>query len=243
MLIFPAIDLYGGKAVRLYKGDYAQMTVYSDDPVAVARDFAAAGAKQIHMVDLEGARDGDMPNLGVVRRIYEATGLFIELGGGIRDINALHRAFDAGVARAILGTAAISDPDFLAAAAKAHPGKIAAGADLKDGVVAVRGWLESSGVTAGDFFDSMDYLGIDTVICTDIARDGAMRGANAALYGEIMSAHPALRLIASGGVSSMDDVLRLRDLGLYGAIIGKAYYTGSIDLAEAVTAAAEKVSP
>lgn len=237
MLIFPAIDMYGGKAVRLYRGDYEQMTVYSDDPVSVARDFVAAGAEQIHMVDLEGARDGDMPNLGTVREIYRATGAFIELGGGIRSLDALARVFDAGVSRAILGTAAVSDPAFLEAAVAKYGSKIAAGCDLRDGVVAVKGWLESSGVTADEFFSRMTALGIDTIICTDIARDGAMRGANAALYGEIMAAHPGIKLVASGGVSGMEDIGRLRALNLYGAIVGKAYYTGAIDLKKAVEAA------
>ena len=237
MLIFPAIDMYGGKAVRLYRGDYEQMTVYSDDPVSVARDFVLAGAEQIHMVDLEGARDGDMPNLGTVREIYRATGAFIELGGGIRSLDALARVFDAGVSRAILGTAAVSDPAFLEAAVAKYGSKIAAGCDLRDGVVAVKGWLESSGVTADEFFSRMTALGIDTIICTDIARDGAMRGANAALYGEIMAAHPGIKLIASGGVSGMEDIGRLRALNLYGAIVGKAYYTGAIDLKKAVEAA------
>lgn len=237
MLIFPAIDMYGGKAVRLYKGDYAKMTVYSDDPVGIARDFAASGAEQIHMVDLEGARSGEMPNLGVVREVVKATGAFVELGGGIRSLDALDAVFDAGVSRAILGTAAVSDPAFLESAVAKYGGKIAAGCDLKDGVVAVKGWLESSQFTAGDFFTRMTELGIDTVICTDIARDGAMRGANAALYEQIMAAHPGIRLIASGGVSGMDDIARLRALDLYGAIIGKAYYTGAIDLRAAVEAA------
>ena len=237
MLIFLAIDMYGGKAVRLYRGDYEQMTVYSDDPVSVARDFVLAGAEQIHMVDLEGARDGDMPNLGTVREIYRATGAFIELGGGIRSLDALARVFDAGVSRAILGTAAVSDPAFLEAAVAKYGNKIAAGCDLRDGVVAVKGWLESSGVTADEFFSRMTALGIDTIICTDIARDGAMRGANAALYGEIMAAHPGIKLIASGGVSGMEDIGRLRALNLYGAIVGKAYYTGAIDLKKAVEAA------
>ena len=237
MLIFPAIDMYGGKAVRLYRGEYEQMTVYSDDPVSVARDFVAAGAEQIHMVDLEGARDGDMPNLGTVREIYKATGAFIELGGGIRSLDALARVFDAGVSRAILGTAAVSDPAFLEAAVAKYGNKIAAGCDLRDGVVAVKGWLESSGVTADEFFSRMTALGIDTIICTDIARDGAMRGANAALYGEIMAAHPGIKLVASGGVSGMEDIGRLRALNLYGAIVGKAYYTGAIDLRKAVEAA------
>lgn len=237
MLIFPAIDLYEGKAVRLFKGDYAQMTVYSDDPVSVARDFIAAGAQQIHCVDLAGARDGNMPNLGTVREIVKATGAFVELGGGIRTLEALERVFDAGVERAILGTAAVSDPAFLEAAVAKYGAKIAAGCDLKDGKVAVKGWLETSDVTADGFFTRMTELGIDTVICTDIARDGAMRGANDKLYGEIMAAHPSVKLTASGGVSSMDDVRRLRALDLYGAIVGKAYYTGAIDLKEAVEAA------
>lgn len=237
MLIFPAIDLYEGKAVRLFKGDYAQMTVYSDDPVSVARDFVAAGAQQIHCVDLAGARDGNMPNLGTVREIVKATGAFVELGGGIRTLEALERVFDAGVERAILGTAAVSDPAFLEAAVAKYGAKIAAGCDLKDGKVAVKGWLETSDVTADGFFTRMTELGIDTVICTDIARDGVMRGANDKLYGEIMAAHPSVKLTASGGVSAMDDVRRLRALDIYGAIIGKAYYTGAIDLKEAVEAA------
>lgn len=237
MLIFPAIDMYEGKAVRLLRGDYENMTVYSTDPVAVARDFAAKGAGQIHMVDLEGARSGDMPNLGVVRAVYDATGLFIELGGGIRDMDGVERAFDSGASRVILGTAAVENPAFLEAAAAKYGGRIAAGCDLRDGKVAVKGWLETADVRAGDFFDSMERLGVDTVICTDIARDGAMRGANDALYAGIMAGHPALKLIASGGVSSMEDIRRLRALGLSGAIIGRAYYTGAIKLEEAVEAA------
>lgn len=237
MLIFPAIDMFQGKAVRLFKGDYQNMTVYSENPLAVAEDFAAQGAEWIHMVDLEGARDGGMPNLHIVSRIYKATGLSIELGGGIRDMDAISRAVDAGAARVILGTAAVSSPELLEAAAARYLGRIAAGCDLRGGRVAVKGWLEDSGVTADDFFSRMLSLGVDTVICTDIARDGAMRGANAALYGEIVSKHPGVKLTASGGVSSMEDIARLRALGLYGAIIGKAYYTGAIDLKSAVEAA------
>ena len=237
MLIFPAIDLYDGKAVRLYKGDYNNMTVYSSDPVSVAADFVSKGARQIHMVDLAGARDGGMPNLGVVREVVRATGAFVELGGGIRDAEGIERALDAGVSRVILGAAAAADAGFLGSAVAKCGGKIAAGCDLRDGEVAVKGWLESSGVTAGEFFSRMTGLGVETVICTDIARDGAMRGANDALYAEISRAFPAVRLIASGGVSSMEDIARLRALGLYGAIIGKAYYTGAIDLEKAVEAA------
>ena len=236
MLIFPAIDLYEGRAVRLYKGDYAKMTVYSEDPVAVARDFAAQGARQMHTVDLEGARDGGTPNLGIIERIAKETGLFVECGGGLRDMAAIDRAFAAGVGRVILGTAAVSDERLLAESVQKYGEKIAVGADLRDGRVAIKGWREDSGRTAEDFLRKVEALGVRTVICTDISRDGAMRGANAELY-ERLQREFGLELIASGGVSSLEDVVRLRALGLYGAIIGKAYYTGDISLREAVEAA------
>lgn len=236
MLIFPAIDLYEGRAVRLYKGDYAKMTVYSEDPAAVARDFAAQGVRQIHTVDLEGARDGGTPNLGIIERIAKETGLFVECGGGLRDMAAIDRAFAAGVGRVILGTAAVSDERLLAESVQKYGEKIAVGADLRDGRVAIRGWREDSGLTAEDFLRKVEALGVRTVICTDISRDGAMRGANAELY-ERLQREFGLDLIASGGVSSLEDVARLRALGLYGAIIGKAYYTGDIALREAVEAA------
>ena len=236
MLIFPAIDLYEGRAVRLYKGDYARMTVYSDDPVSVARDFKAQGAAQMHTVDLEGARDGGTPNLGTIERIVRETGLFVECGGGLRDMAAIDRAFSAGVGRVILGTAAVSDPALLEEAVGKYGERIAVGADLRDGRVAIRGWREDSGVTAEDLLRKIEALGVRTVICTDISRDGAMRGANAELY-ERLQREFGLDLIASGGVSGMEDVRRLRGLGLYGAIIGKAYYTGDIALRDAVEAA------
>lgn len=236
MLIFPAIDLYEGRAVRLYKGDYAKMTVYSEDPVAVAWDFAAQGARQMHTVDLEGARDGGTPNLGIIERIAKETGLFVECGGGLRDMAAIDRAFAAGVGRVILGTAAVSDERLLAESVQKYGEKIAVGADLRDGRVAIKGWREDSGLTAEDFLRKVEALGVRTVICTDISRDGAMRGANAELY-ERLQREFGLELIASGGVSSLEDVARLRALGLYGAIIGKAYYTGDISLREAVEAA------
>ena len=236
MLIFPAIDLYEGRAVRLYKGDYAKMTVYSEDPAAVARDFAAQGVRQMHTVDLEGARDGGTPNLGIIERIAKETGLFVECGGGLRDMAAIDRAFAAGVGRVILGTAAVSDERLLAESVQKYGEKIAVGADLRDGRVAIRGWREDSGLTAEDFLRKVEALGVRTVICTDISRDGAMRGANAELY-ERLQREFGLDLIASGGVSSLEDVARLRALGLYGAIIGKAYYTGDIELREAVEAA------
>lgn len=236
MLIFPAIDLYEGRAVRLYKGDYAKMTVYSEDPAAVARDFAAQGVRQMHTVDLEGARDGGTPNLGIIERIAKETGLFVECGGGLRDMAAIDRAFAARVGRVILGTAAVSDERLLAESVQKYGEKIAVGADLRDGRVAIRGWREDSGLTAEDFLRKVEALGVRTVICTDISRDGAMRGANAELY-ERLQREFGLELIASGGVSSLEDVARLRALGLYGAIIGKAYYTGDISLREAVEAA------
>lgn len=236
MLIFPAIDLYEGKAVRLYKGNYDEMTVYSTDPVSVARDFKAQGAEQMHTVDLEGARDGGTPNLGMIERIVAETGLFVECGGGMRDMASIDRAFSSGVGRVILGTAAVSDEALLADAVQKYGEKIAVGADLRDGKVAIKGWREDSGLTAEDFLRRIEALGVRTVICTDISRDGAMRGANAELY-ERLQREFGLDLIASGGVSSMEDVARLRALGLYGAIIGKAYYTGDISLWAAVEAA------
>ena len=235
MILFPAIDLVGGKAVRLYKGDYAQMTVYSDDPASVALDFKACGAGHIHIVDLEGARDGGVPNLDTVLRIKSESGLFCEIGGGIRGIEVIERYLSAGIDRVILGTAAIEDEALLREAVARYGKAIAVGADLKDGFVAVKGWLESSAVTADEFFKKMQSLGVSTVICTDISRDGAMRGTNRGLYRELSQKY-SMDITASGGVSSMDDVIALRDMGLYAAIIGKAYYTGAIDLREAVKA-------
>lgn len=236
MEIYPAIDLYGGKAVRLYKGDYAQMTVYSDDPVSVAKDFAAAGAKSIHLVDLEGAKTGEPENLTAIRKILDETDLFAEVGGGIRSLETVERYLSIGVGRVILGTAAVTDPAFLEAALAKYGEKIAVGVDLKDGFVAIKGWTEKSALTAAGFFSQMERLGVKTVICTDISRDGAMQGTNRGLYRELSQAYH-LELIASGGVSSLEDVLALKAMGLHGAIIGKAYYIGAIDLKQAVEAA------
>ena len=236
MYIYPAIDLYGGKAVRLYKGDYAQMTVYSDDPVSVARDFAAAGASHIHLVDLEGAKIGKPANLDTIAKIVEATGLFAEVGGGIRDMETVDSYLSIGVSRVILGTAAVKDPVFLQAALDIHGEKIAVGVDLKDGFVAIKGWTETSDLKAEDFFEKMQNMGVKTIICTDISRDGAMKGANRELYRELSSKF-AIGLIASGGVSSMEDVTALAEMKLHGAIIGKAYYIGAVDLKQAVEAA------
>ena len=236
MYIYPAIDLYGGKAVRLFKGDYDQMTVYSDDPVSVAKDFAAAGASHIHLVDLEGAKIGKPANLDTIRAIVETTGLFAEVGGGIRDMATVDSYLSIGVSRVILGTAAVKDPDFLHAALQKYGEKIAVGVDLKDGFVAIKGWTETSDLKAEEFFEKMQKSGVKTIICTDISRDGAMKGTNRALY-RALSEEFDIDLIASGGVSSMEDVMALADMKLHGAIIGKAYYIGAIDLKQAVEAA------
>lgn len=236
MLIFPAIDLYEGKAVRLLKGDYANMTVYSDHPLEIARDFVAAGAKYIHMVDLEGARDGATPNLSAVAEVCKRTDLFVEIGGGIRNMETVERYFSVGADRVILGTAAVTDEAFLKAAVKAYGERIAVGVDIKDGKVAIRGWTESSGLDAFAFCEKMQALGVRTLICTDISKDGAMMGTNRELYREL-AARFSLQIVASGGVSSPEDVKALADLDLYGAIIGKAYYTGAIDLRRAIEVA------
>lgn len=239
MLIFPAIDLYGGSAVRLFKGDYNQMTVYSTDPLAVAKDFEKKGATYIHMVDLEGAKDGTTPNLSVVRSIAQNTSLRVEIGGGIRSMETVDKYISAGVYRVILGTAAINDRPFLEAALEKYGEKIAVGADVKDGFVAIKGWLETSSVSCEDFFSDMEKLGVRTVICTDISKDGAMRGTNRALY-KTLSERFSVDIVASGGVSSMEDIKALRDMRLYGAIVGKAYYVGAIDLSEAIALAEGK---
>ena len=236
MNILPAIDLYQGKAVRLYKGDYAQMTVYSDHPEEVARDFQNQGAGYMHLVDLEGAKVGTPANLPTIRRILEATELFTEVGGGIRSMETVEAYLSAGVDRVILGTAAVTDEGFLKAAISRYGEKIAVGVDLKDGFVAIRGWTEKSELTAETFLTRMEVLGVSAVICTDISRDGAMQGANRDLYRQL-SRKFSVKLIASGGVSTLEDIRRLREMGLYGAIVGKAYYLGAIDLREAIEVA------
>ena len=234
MNLFPAIDLYGGKAVRLYKGNYNEMTVYNDDPVAVAKDFEACGAKNIHLVDLEGAKTGETPNLDVISRIVSETNLFAEVGGGIRSMQTIEKYISAGVSRVILGTAAVTNQSFLMAAVLKYGKAIAVGVDIRDGFVAINGWTENSALHYEDFMNKIVMLGVSTVIVTDISRDGAMKGTNRSLYAELAEKFPMLNVIASGGVSSLDDVNALNKMDIYGAIIGKAYYTGAIDLKEAV---------
>ena len=233
MNILPAIDLFDKKAVRLFKGDYNQMTVYSNNPIEIARDFEAKGAKFIHMVDLEGAKDGTTPNLEIVAQVAKETGLFVEIGGGIRSMETLEKYFSAGVDRAILGTSAVTDEEFLKMAVNAYGDKIAVGADVKDGYIAIKGWLEKSTLTLDAFFEKMQSLGVKTIICTDISKDGAMRGTNLKMYKELSEKY-SLDIVASGGVSTIDDVIELRKMDLYGAIIGKAYYIGAIDLEKAI---------
>ena len=236
MYIYPAIDLYAGKAVRLYKGDYARMTVYSDNPEKVAKDFAAAGAKHIHLVDLEGAKLGKPANLETIQKIRASAPLFTEVGGGIRNLETVEQYVSIGVDRVILGTAAVTDPAFQEAALGKYGEKIAVGVDLKDGFVAIKGWTEKSELSADAFFEKMQNLGVKTVICTDISRDGAMQGTNRELYRELSQKY-TIDLIASGGVSGLEDVAALKAMGLHGAIIGKAYYIGAIDLKQAVEVA------
>ena len=236
MLIFPAIDLYDGKAVRLYKGDYAQMTVYSENPPEIAETFYKTGAGCLHLVDLEGAKTGETPNLETIKRIREAAPLFVEVGGGVRSMEVVERYLNAGIDRVILGTAAVTEPAFLREAVETYKERIAVGVDIKDGRVAIRGWTEKSALDAFDFCRELQNIGVQTVICTDISKDGAMQGTNRALYGKLSKAF-SLNIVASGGVSTLDDVKALRALNLYGAIIGKAYYTGAIDLREALEAA------
>ena len=238
MLIFPAIDLFEGKAVRLFKGDYAQMTVYNEDPLAVVEDFKAAGATCLHVVDLEGAKSGETPNIDTVTALSSVEGLFVEVGGGIRSMEVVDRYLSAGVDRVILGTAAVKDEAFLRAAVAKYGEKIAVGVDIKDGFVAIKGWTEKSDLEAMAFCEKMQNIGVRTLICTDISKDGAMQGANHALYREL-SERFGVQIIASGGVSSIEDVKKLAAIDLYGAIVGKAYYTGAINLKEAIEVACQ----
>ena len=233
MLIFPAIDLYEGQAVRLFKGDYNRKTVYSDNPTVIAEDFKQAGASCIHIVDLEGARDGNTPNLDIVCDIKAKTGLFCEIGGGIRTMEVIDKYITSGMDRVILGTAAVKNPDFVREAVNKYREKIAVGVDIKDGYVAIKGWTEKSEYDAFEFCKKMQDIGVKTIICTDISKDGAMIGTNRELYKELSKKFD-INIVASGGVSSIDDVIALNEMDLYGAIIGKAYYKKAIDLKKAI---------
>ncbi len=233
MLIMPAIDLYEGKAVRLYKGDYAQMTIYSDHPEEIALHFKEEGAGYLHIVDLEGAASGKTPNMETILKIKEKSGLRCEVGGGIRSMDVIDSYLSNGIDRVILGTAAIEDPDLLKKALDRYAEKIVVGVDLKDGKIATHGWIKTEEENRDTFFVRLQELGVRTIICTDISRDGAMQGSNFALYQELSEKY-AFDLIASGGVSSLEDIRKLKELDIYGFIIGKACYSGALSIKEAV---------
>ena len=236
MYIFPAIDLIDGKAVRLRKGDYNEVTVYSDSPAEVAASFEEKGARFLHVVDLDGAKDGTTANFQTVRDIIERTGLSVEIGGGVRDIERVKKYMDIGVDRVIIGTAAVTDPEFLAEAVKLYGDRIVVGVDVKDGFVAIKGWLEISEVSCFDFCEKLSKMGVNTVICTDISKDGMMSGTNVELYRQLKERF-GMNIIASGGVSSIDDVRALSEMDIFGAIVGKALYTGDVDLERAISVA------
>ena len=236
MKLFPAIDLFDGEAVRLFKGEYQKMTVYSENPVEIALDFYSKGAKCMHVVDLEGAKSGETPNIETVKKLVSSTDAFVEVGGGIRSEKVVERYLTAGVNRVILGTSAVENPEFLKSCIKEFGDKIAVGVDIKDGFVAIKGWTEKSAYSGVDFCKKMQDEGVKTIICTDISKDGAMLGTNHELY-KTLKNELSINVIASGGVSSIEDVKKLKDIDIYGAIIGKAYYTGAIDLVEALKVA------
>lgn len=233
MNIIPAIDLLGGKAVRLQKGDYNLVTVYNDDPAQVAKSFFECGAEFLHVVDLDGAKSGRTDNFDTVKEIVKKSGLSVEVGGGIRNIETVRKYADAGVDRIILGTAALTDEAFLRAAVLEYGKRIAVGVDIKDGMVAIKGWTEVSEVSCDDFCRKLEKIGVATVICTDISKDGMMSGTNLGLYRDLSNKF-SLNIIASGGVSTLEDIRALCEMKVYGAILGKALYTGAIDLAEAI---------
>lgn len=233
MNIIPAIDLIGGQAVRLKKGDYNQVTVYNPNPVEVAKSFEKEGAKFLHVVDLDGAKDGSTANFQTIAAIVAQTSLSVEVGGGIRNIETVRKYVEIGVHRVIIGTAAVTNPKFLEEALARYPENIAVGVDIKDGMVAIKGWLEVSALSCFDFCEKIEKLGVKTIICTDISKDGMMSGTNRELYREL-SDRFSMNIIASGGVSSMADIQALSDMNLYGAIVGKALYTGAIDLKQAI---------
>ena len=233
MNIIPAIDLIGGKAVRLQQGDYAKVTVYSDTPVLVAKSFSECGAKFLHLVDLDGAKSGNADNFETIKSIVESTDLSVEVGGGIRSMDIVDLYASAGVDRIILGTAAVTNPEFLKEAVEKYGDRIAVGVDIKDGMVAIKGWTEVSALSCDDFCRQLEEIGVATVICTDISKDGMMAGTNLDLYSDLVKKFN-INIVASGGVSTLDDVRALKKMNVFGAILGKALYTGAIDLAEAV---------
>ena len=231
MKIFPAIDVLNQKVVRLYQGDYNQSTVFGEDPVAYAQHFEAQGAKYLHLVDLDGAKDGQQRYFEVAKQIAETTNLFVELGGGIRDEKAIKRCLDSGVSRVILGTIAQKDPEFTQKMLAKYQEKIAIGVDAREGKVAVEGWLETTETDAFTFCQQLAKWQAKTVIFTEISRDGTGQGLNIELYQKLLTIE-GLEIIASGGVASMEDILALKAIGIHGVIVGKALYDQSLNLAE-----------
>lgn len=238
MNILPAIDIRGGKVVRLTKGDYDNMTVYRDSPAEVAKEFLAAGAENLHVVDLDGARDGTPVNFSAIRELCEVKGLLIEVGGGIRNLERIEQYLSLGVGRVILGTAAVRDFSFVEAAVKRFTDAVAVGVDAKDGMVAVSGWEEVTALPAFSFCEKLRDAGVKTVIYTDISKDGALNGTNLAVY-EALRQIEGLNIIASGGITFEDEIRALSKMGLYGAILGKALYEGRLDLRRALAIAKE----
>ncbi|MHC1722970.1 MAG: 1-(5-phosphoribosyl)-5-[(5-phosphoribosylamino)methylideneamino]imidazole-4-carboxamide isomerase [Aminipila sp.] len=238
MNIYPAIDLYEGTAVRLFKGDYNQMTVYDKKPLNTAKKFEAQGASFLHMVDLEGAKNGLTSNLKVIKEIVKNVNLFTQLGGGIRNIETVDNYISIGVNRIIIGTAAIIDKSFLQEAVKKYGEKIAVGVDIKEKKVAIKGWTELSDYSCEEFCQQMQDIGVQTIICTDISKDGAMDGTNLELYSRLSKTY-SIDVIASGGVSSLEDIRALSKMNIHGAILGKALYTGAINLSAAIEVANE----
>ena len=238
MNILPAIDIRGGKVVRLTKGDYDNMTVYRDSPAEVAKEFLAAGAENLHVVDLDGARDGTPVNFSAIRELCEVKGLLIEVGGGIRNLERIEQYLSLGVGRVILGTAAVRDFSFVEAAVKRFSDAVAVGVDAKDGMVAVSGWEEVTALPAFSFCEKLRDAGVKTVIYTDISKDGALSGTNLAVY-EALRQIEGLNIIASGGITFEDEIRALSKMGMYGAILGKALYEGRLDLRRALAIAKE----
>ncbi len=236
MKIYPAVDILGGKAVRLYKGDYSEKTDYGD-PVEAAMRLKELGAEYLHIVDLDGAKSGDTPNLGIISEIAKKTGIFVEVGGGIRSMETVEKYLSHGLSRVIIGTAAVTDKEFLCKAVSRYGDKIAVGADILDGSVRISGWLSDSGISINDFMKDMHAVGVKTVICTDISKDGALKGTNIALYEKLCREFPDIEIVASGGVTRIEEISDLKKAGASGAIIGKAYYTGLIDIGRAIEVA------
>ena len=235
MKIFPAIDLRGGRVVRLLKGDYSKVTVYGEDPFEVAERFEDMGAEYLHVVDLDGAIDGSQPNFAAVKEIIEGTGLKVEIGGGIRNEDIIVSYAQAGALRVIIGTMAIRDPEFTARMIRKHQSNVAVGVDITGSRVAISGWTEITDITVDDMFQELIDDGVRTIICTDIAKDGAMQGTNLELYKHLVRDYGGyVDIIASGGISAMEEIEKLRNIGVDGAIIGRALYTGAIDLKEVI---------